>query len=139
MRIPKETLKCFTYKEDLHIASDLELIWHYPLREFRPKQIKVVCVNRVHLSLCASMPVSMSHVIHVALIATSCMSLITSFKPPLDMDTAMVSAPSCFSLCVWSRRVCIHFRPWGWWDSPDYIILFTLIFPGGDKRLPPTS
>ena len=50
------------------IAVDLELTWQYPLSEFRPKQTKAVCVNRVDLSPWASMAVS---IIHVALIATS--------------------------------------------------------------------
>ena len=40
-------------------AVDLECTWQYLLTEFRPKQTKAVCVNRVDLSLWASMAVSM--------------------------------------------------------------------------------
>ena len=43
----------------LPIAVDLECTWQYPLSEFRPKQTKAACVNRVDLSLWASMAVSM--------------------------------------------------------------------------------
>ena len=44
---------------------DLEFTWQYQLSEFRPKQMKAVYENQVHLSLWDSMA------IRVALISTS--------------------------------------------------------------------
>ena len=50
--IPKETLKLYGRT----IAGNLEFIWQYPLSEFRSKRTKkVVCANRFHHSLYASM------------------------------------------------------------------------------------
>ena len=72
------------------MAIDLELTWQYPLSEFRPKQTKAVCVNRVYPSLWASMALcTITSVIHVGLIATLRVSLITSFQPPLGQGLGM--------------------------------------------------
>ena len=51
-KIPKETLKCFAYKE-------LYLTWQHQLSEFCPKQTRAVCVNRFHLSLWTPMAAHM--------------------------------------------------------------------------------
>ena len=48
--------------------------------KFHPKQTKVVCVNQFHYGPYGSL---YDYVIHVALIATLCVSLTVSSKPPL--------------------------------------------------------
>ena len=57
--------------QSIFIAVNLELIWQYPLSEFRPKQTKAASVNRVDLSLWASNGSQYDCVLHVALTATS--------------------------------------------------------------------
>ena len=84
MGIPKETLKCFVHKE-----RAVELTYQYTLSEFL-SQTNESCLCKSS-SLWAYMALSMiTSYTYIALIATSCVSLITSFQPPLHSDVSFL-------------------------------------------------
>ena len=75
------------------IVVNVELTWQHLLSEFHPKQTRAVRVNRFHLSLWASMAARMiTSFTYVAIIATSCVPLITSFLPPLVLNVPNLKA-----------------------------------------------